>query len=112
MQMQNSFFDQSLDQEAIKDRILALEDGKVGFYSIGLYPGSLAYNCAMQTSGSQYLLLATRPGRELMGAFSGEALQGMDSDHVATMKKMVFHEADTEIVPNTLEYLLQNCELV
>lgn len=57
--MQNSFFDASLDQDAIKQRIHVLEHGKVGFYSVGLYPGSLAYNCAMQTNG-EFLLLAPR----------------------------------------------------
>ncbi|MBE9029261.1 hypothetical protein IQ266_05735 [filamentous cyanobacterium LEGE 11480] len=109
--MQNSFFDASLDQETIKKRILALEDGKVGFYSIGLYPGSIAYNCAMQTDG-KHLLLAPREGRELMGAFSEDAIQGMDPDHVETMRSMVYHDEGTKLIPNTLEHLLKTCDLV
>lgn len=109
--MQNSFFDTSLDQSEIKRRIRELEDGKVGFYSIGLYPGSIAYNCAMQTDG-KFLLLATRPGRELMGAFSNEAIQGMDPDHVETMRRVSFHDEGTQIKPNDLAYLIETCELV
>ena len=64
----NGFFELNLDPTLIRERLLALEQGKVGFYSVGLYPAALAYNCAMQTDGSR-LLLAPRPGRELLGAF-------------------------------------------
>ncbi|MEO1349585.1 MAG: hypothetical protein AAFW84_12420 [Cyanobacteria bacterium J06635_15] len=109
--MQNNFFDSSLDQDAIKQRIRALENSKVGFYSVGLYPGSLAYNCAMQTDG-KLLLLAPRPGRTLMGAFSDDALQGMDPDHVEKMNHMAVHSEGNQQVPNTLAYLIENCELV
>lgn len=54
----NSFFSPSLDREAINLRILELEKGKVGLYSVGLYPASLAYNCAMQkiALGTSYWL--------------------------------------------------------
>jgi len=48
--MRNSFFDQSLDAGAIRRRVQELSTGKVGFYSVGLYPASLAYNCAMQNA--------------------------------------------------------------
>ena len=65
--MQNGFFESNLDPSRIRDRLLELENGKVGFYSVGLYPISLAYNCAMQTADPQ-LLLAPRPGRALLGA--------------------------------------------
>jgi hypothetical protein len=109
--MKNSFFDHSLDQGAIKRRIRALENGKVGFYSVGLYPGSLAYNCAMQTDGSR-LVLAPRPGRELMGAFPSAAIQGMDPEHVATMEQMATHDEDGARVVNTLEHLIATCEMV
>ena len=40
----NAFFSRSLDADCIKQRILDLEHGRVGFYSVGLYPASLAYN--------------------------------------------------------------------
>ncbi|MBE9067207.1 hypothetical protein IQ260_11120 [Leptolyngbya cf. ectocarpi LEGE 11479] len=109
--MHNSFFENSLDQDAIKQRILSLEDGKVGFYSIGLYPGSIAYNCAMQTDG-KFLRLATRPGRTLMGAFSKDAQQGMDPDHVETLQRMAVHEQGSTSVPNTLTDLINTCDLV
>ncbi|MGB0560740.1 MAG: hypothetical protein ACPGVO_02915 [Spirulinaceae cyanobacterium] len=109
--MQNSFFESSLDQDTIKQRIAELEVGKVGFYSIGLYPASIAYNCAMQTGGKS-LLIATRSGRSLMGAFSEQAIQGMDPDHVETMHQMVFREESDKCVPYTLADLIQECELV
>ena len=54
----NSFFSPSLDRDAIHRRILELEKGKVGLYSVGLYPASLAYNCAMQKTSEGHLLLA------------------------------------------------------
>lgn len=107
--MHNSFFENSLDQDAIRQRILALEDGKVGFYSMGLYPGSIAYNCAMQTDG-KFLRVATRPGRTLMGAFTDAALQGMDPDHVETLQQMAVHQQDG--APNTLADLIKTCDLV
>lgn len=109
--MNNSFFDDSLDQDIIKQRIYALEDGKVGFYSIGLYPGSIAYNCAMQTDG-KFMHLATRPERELLGAFSDTALHGMDPDHVETIQQMAVHYEGDKLVPNTLAYLIKTCDLV
>ena len=72
--MRNSFFDQSLDAGAIRRRVQELSTGKVGFYSVGLYPASLAYNCAMQNAKGR-LLLAPRPGRDLLGAFPKRRLQ-------------------------------------
>ncbi|HGY5535671.1 MAG TPA: hypothetical protein ACN46Q_01765, partial [Prochlorococcus sp.] len=64
--MDNSFFNKYMDAESIQHRIRTLETGNVGFYSVGLYPASLAYNCAMQAD-TVSLLLAPRPGRELLG---------------------------------------------
>jgi hypothetical protein len=111
--MQNRFFDRALDQTAIKQRIHQLDQGLVGFYSIGLYPASLAYNCAMQTDGGKFLLLAPRPDRALLGAFSEAAIQGMDPDHVATMHAMSQHRnADGQRQMNDLRYLIEQCELV
>ena len=79
----NGFFDSSLDAEGVRRRILELETGRVGFYSIGLYPASLAYNCVMQQIEQDRLLLAPRPGRSLLGAFSKSALAEMDPAHLA-----------------------------
>ena len=62
--MQNCFFEPNLDPERIRSRLIALEEGKVA-YSVGLYPASLAYNCAMQTDGS--VAAGARPGRDIWG---------------------------------------------
>lgn len=58
--MQNSFFAASLDQEIASRRILELEQRRVGSYSIGLYPASMAYNSATQGSADR-LRIANRP---------------------------------------------------
>lgn len=109
--MRNSFFDDSLDKTLIKQRISELKQATVGFYSIGLYPGSLAYNAVMQAGGTP-LLLAPRPGRDLMGAFSQDAIEGMDPDHVVNLHRMARHEEGHETVTNTLEYLISHCDLI
>ena len=109
--MHNSFFADSLDQATIRSRILGLEQGLVGFYSIGLYPASLAYNSAMHGGGDR-LLLAPRPGRSLLGAFSPSDLAGMDPTHVATMERMVRHERDGRLQEYTLRDLIELCDLV
>ena len=109
--MQNSFFADSLDQATIRSRILGLEQGLVGFYSIGLYPASLAYNSAMHGGGDR-LLLAPRPGRSLLGAFSPSDLSGMDPTHLATMEGMVRHERDGRLQEYTLRDLIERCDLV
>ncbi|CAI8170241.1 MAG: hypothetical protein AB8A46_02405 [Prochlorococcus sp.] len=109
--MNNSFFNQSLDGESIAERIRCLETGKVGFYSVGLYPASLAYNCAMQTNGAS-LLLAPRPDRELLGAFPDESVRGMDKEHVQTLIQMGTHRDGDQLVNNSLADLIKRCELV
>ena len=109
--MKNSFFSDSLDKRSIKKRIRSLSRAKIGFYSIGLYPASLAYNSAMQKS-EKFLLLAPRPGRELMGAFSEDEIRGMDPKHVVKMQRMANHREGEELVANSLEYLIAKCELV
>ena len=109
--MRNSFFDDSLDKDYIKHRIHELKSATVGFYSMGLYPGSLAYNAVMQAGGTP-LLLAPRPGRDLLGAFSKEAVKGMDPDHVVKLHRMARHEEGHETIPNTLKYLIAQCDLV
>ena len=47
----NSFFKEPYSNQAIALRIKEVLEGKVGFYSVGLYPASLAYNWAMQDKG-------------------------------------------------------------
>ncbi len=109
--MINNFFNHSLDTSFIRERFKQLDSAKVGFYSVGLYPASLAYNSAMQTNGDS-LLLAPRPGRELLGAFQTEAINGMDSDHVCKINAMGTHRKNGKTVNNDLEYLILNCELI
>ena len=109
--MHNSFFDQSLDAVSIRSRIHEVVAGKVGFYSVGLYPASLAYNCAMQNEAGR-LLLAPREGRELLGAFPAESIKNMDPGHVETVLDMGSHRTGSERTPNNLEDLIRRCELV
>ena len=93
--MRNSFFDRSLDAGSIARRVRDVAAGKVGFYSVGLYPASLAYNCAMQNQAGR-LMLAARPGRDLLGAFSKEAIVTMDAGHVATVRRTGTHVSSSE----------------
>ena len=109
--MRNSFFDDSLDKRSIKKRIRRLSKAKIGFYSVGLYPASLAYNAVMQKN-EKSLLLAPRPGRGLMGAFSHEEIQGMDPRHVVKLERMASHQEGEITVVNDLEYLITKCDLV
>ena len=107
--MENRFFSTSCDQRSIALRIEQLENGKVGFFSVGLYPASLAYNCAMQTNGDN-LLLAPRPGRDLFGAFDSTSLKEMKTEYIERVNKMAFNNKHSGY--NSLADLLLNCELV
>ena len=109
--MLNNFFKHKISPKEAANRLHEIEVGKVGFYSIGLYPASLAYNCAMQQKGDN-LLLAVRPGRNLFGAFDNNNLDGMDPNHVETIKSMGTHLEGNKIVNNNLSDLLLRCELV
>ncbi|CAI8443169.1 MAG: Uncharacterised protein [Cyanobium sp. ARS6] len=109
--MRNSFFDASLDAAAIRERVREVTGGKVGFYSVGLYPASLAYNCAMQNEGER-LLLAPRPNRDLLGAFSPDVLDSMDSDHVDRVVEMGTRKLNGERISLTLADLIRRCEMV
>ncbi len=109
--MQNSFFQHLLDANQIRRRLLEIDSGFIGFYSIGLYPLSLAYNCVMQTK-SLKLLLATRPNRELFGALSDSDLARMSPNHIETIESLAFHTKNSSSLPNTLTYLIEKCELV
>ena len=77
--MDNKFFKNINDDLSFKLFLKNIYDCKVGFYSVGLYPASLAYNCAMH-SKNKNILLAPRPGRNLLGAFSEEILVEMDKE--------------------------------
>ena len=109
--MNNTFFKSTYEINEIASRIREIETGKVGFYSIGLYPASLAYNCAMQAHGSS-LLLAPRIDRDIFGAFPSDILDGMDSKHVKSVYNMSKHIEGNELVTNSLADLILRCELV
>ncbi len=107
----NSFFNKPYSSSSIPTRIKEVLTGKVGFYSVGLYPASLAYNCAMQDKGLN-ILLAPRNGRKLFGAFSDSDLSEMDIDIKNKIESMAIFKEDKLIRYNTLEDLIINCELV
>ena len=107
----NSFFNENYSSKHIAERIKDVLEGKVGFYSVGLYPASLAYNCAMQDQGLN-ILLAPREGRELFGAFSKSDLSEMDSDIKNKIKSMAISNDNKPSRYNTLEDLIIKCEIV
>tara|TARA_Y100001968_G_scaffold312413_1_gene335562 strand:+ start:213 stop:1718 length:1506 start_codon:yes stop_codon:yes gene_type:complete len=109
--MLNTFFHKDFNVNEILNRLKELEQGKVGFYSVGLYPASLAYNCAMQKDVKS-LILAPRPGREVFGAFPIDTLNGMDKNHVEAVESMSFHYELNHKVQNTLADLILRCDLV
>ena len=107
----NSFFAEHYSSEPTAIRIREVLNGKVGFYSVGLYPASLAYNCALQNQGLN-ILLAPRAGRELFGAFSDIDLAEMDNAIKTKIKSMAISNVDKSGRYNTLQDLIINCELV
>ena len=107
----NSFFTEPYSSDPIAIRIREVLNGKVGFYSVGLYPASLAYNCALQNEGLN-ILLAPREGRELFGAFSDIDLSRMDNDIKNKIEAMAISSIDKSGRQNTLKDLIINCELV
>ena len=107
----NSFFTEPYSSEPIAKRISEVLNGKVGFYSVGLYPASLAYNCALHNQGLN-ILLAPREGRELFGAFSDVDLSEMDNGIKTKIESMAVSNVDNSGTYNTLEDLIINCELV
>tara|TARA_Y100001968_G_scaffold217938_1_gene200577 strand:- start:56358 stop:57872 length:1515 start_codon:yes stop_codon:yes gene_type:complete len=109
--MQNSFFTSPYNKTNLASRLRKITKGKVGFYSVGLYPACLAYNCVMQAE-VRNLLLAPREGRELLGAFGKDFLQRMESKHIRKIEKLSINEEKGSNIYNTLEDLVEKCELV
>ncbi len=107
----NSFFNEPYSRQDIPKRIKEVLQGKVGFYSVGLYPASLAYNCALHDQGLN-ILLAPREGRELFGAFSNNDLFEMDDDIKNKIESMAIFKDDKLSRYNNLQDLIINCELV
>ena len=109
--MNNSFFRQLKNEESFYSFLEEIESCKVGFYSVGLYPASLAYNCAMH-SESNNILLAPRPGRDLLGAFSKDVLSNMEHKIIEKIEGMGNYSFDGKSKTNTLEDLLLKCKIV
>ena len=85
--MKNNFIENINDEKYFYSLIEDIEKIKVGFYSVGLYPASLAYNCAMHGK-SNNILLAPRKDRDLLGAFSKDVLSDMDNKIIEKIKRM------------------------
>ena len=109
--MKNNFFPFPYSEHSIALRLKEIKIAKVGFYSVGLYPASLAYNCVMQ-SDVKNLLLAPRPGRELLGAFSDESLKQMDAKNLCKIEQMSTYKTNGKIVYNRLSDLIIKCDLI
>ncbi len=110
--MENKFFNGTIDKCSFDAFLKNTINCKVGFYSVGLYPASLAYNCAMH-SKKLNILLAPRPGRELFGAFSDDVLSKMEPKIIERIVKMA-SPIDQGIQDryNNLENLILNCDIV
>ena len=110
--MENKFFNKNLDKFSLNSFLKNIIDSKVGFYSVGLYPASLAYNCAMHSKKFN-ILLAPRPGRELFGAFADDVLSNMDAKIIEKIVKMAspFDKKNRDKY-NNLESLILNCDVV
>ena len=86
--LQNGFFESNLDPSRIRDRLLELENGKVGFYSVGCTPFHW-----LTTAPCRQRILSCCWHRDLaalFGAFKND-IAGMDPDHLATVEAMGSH---------------------
>ncbi len=109
--MENNFFTGISDEPKIAKRLKELREGKVGLYSVGLYPASLAYNCAMHSLNAD-LLLSPRPNRDLLGAFSKKLISELDPKLINKMKDMASYVINGERIFYTLSDLIKRCEIV
>ena len=110
--MRENFLKKQLsDKKSFYSFLDSLKNCKVGFYSVGLYPASLAYNCAMH-SNTNNILLAPRDGRNLLGAFSEEVLSNMDSEIIHKIEQMGQYFEDGKRKSYSLEDLIRKCTIV
>ena len=109
--MENIFINNVQDKNEFYSFFKNFSEFKVGFYSVGLYPASLAYNCALH-SNKNNILLAPREGRELLGAFPNESLLKMNSCILEKIKKMGTNSDLDLDKPNTLKDLILKCKIV
>ena len=103
--LSNSFFTEPYSSEPLAKRIREVLNGKVGFYSVGLYPASLAYNCALHNRGLN-ILLAPREARQLFGAFSDFDLSKMDKCIKNKIESMAISNHEKLGRYNTLQDLI------
>ena len=109
--MKNTFFNKKINELNFKSFLQNIDEYKVGFYSVGLYPASLAYNCAMH-SLKKNILLAPRPGRDLLGAFSKEVLLDMDSEVIEKILEMGSNSDSEKTKYYELKDLILKCNIV
>ena len=109
--MRNNFFAKNEDENSINLFLRNIYSYKVGFYSVGLYPASLAYNCSMHGSKNN-ILLAPRPGRKLFGAFSNDELLKMDPKIIENIKGMGTFSDKNKIRYYQLSDLIKKCNIV
>ena len=109
--MKNTFFSKKINENIFKSFIKNIDEFKVGFYSVGLYPASLAYNCAMH-SLKKNILLAPRSGRDLLGAFSEEVLSNMDTKIIKKILEMGSNLDAEDSKFYNLKDLILNCKIV
>ena len=109
--MKNTFFDQKINKDNFQSFLKNIDEYKVGFYSVGLYPASLAYNCAMH-SFKKNILLAPRLGRDLLGAFSKDVLSNMDPEIIDRIYEMGSNSEKENNRFYDLEDLILNCQIV
>ena len=109
--MKNNFIENINNKKYFYSLIKDIENSKVGFYSVGLYPASLAYNCAMHGK-SNNILLAPRKDRDLLGAFSDDVLSDMDNETIEKIQGMGHYSSEGIRKPFDLKDLLLECEIV
>ena len=109
--MKNNFIENINDKKYFYSLIEDIENSKVGFYSVGLYPASLAYNCAMH-GNSNNILLAPRKDRDLLGAFSNDVLSDMDNETIEKIKRMGHYSSEGIRKSFDLKDLILGCEIV
>ena len=107
--MKNNFIENINDEKYFYSLIENLANCKVGFYSVGLYPASLAYNCAMHGK-SNNILLAPRDGRDLLGAFSKDVLSNMENEIIERIDRMGHYVFEGRRKYYDLSELLLKCE--
>ena len=109
--MKNNFLSEKPDKTEFNSFLRNIYDFKIGFYSIGLYPASLAYNCALH-SKKENILLAPRPGRDLLGAFSEDVLSKMDPYIKKRILSMASRSGKSGDGINDLSELIKKCKIV